>query len=330
MDPDRTEVQRRLDRVLRTAGTPDLLSALAERLTPTDLQTLMLEVYRRRADAVTPSRLLAQYETNRFAPPSPVAPLDLARIDVAIHEQLAADGFTGLALSPVCPLGTNSAIAAVDQYNVLTTVRNTEVVADATNVLALEAAVRRRARLRSDPRSPDRIRLGATHSVTRAQAFEGRGTMAHFGLLALCTAGRDEGSFGFETSAIAEQIGVHLEVLDRARDVGYESHDVRVTVTDLTGDRHRAAIEERVLGRIAADHPTVSVGFDDDREHGVGYYVDACFEIRARTPDGTELSLADGGLTRWTADLLSNAKERLATSGLGVERLLAEFRPVAV
>jgi hypothetical protein len=74
----------------------------------------------------------------------------------------------------------------------------------------------------------------------------------------------------------------------------------------------------------------VSVGFDDDRQHGVGYYVDACFEIRARTPDGIELSLADGGLTRWTADLLSNAKERLATSGLGVERLLAEFRPVAV
>ena len=56
-------------------------------------------------------------------------------------------------------------------------------------------------------------------------------------------------------------------------------------------------------------------------------YVDACFEIRARTPDGSELSLVDGGLTRWTADLLSNAKERLAISGLGTERLLAEFRP---
>jgi hypothetical protein len=56
---------RRLDRVLRTAGTPDLLSVLTDRLTPTDLQTLLLEVYRRRVGAVTPSRLLAQYESNR-------------------------------------------------------------------------------------------------------------------------------------------------------------------------------------------------------------------------------------------------------------------------
>jgi hypothetical protein len=328
MDPSRTEADRRLDRVLRSAGAPDLLSALTERLTPTDLQTLQLEVYRRRVGAVTPSRLLAQYERNRFVSPSAVAPLDLARLDMAIHEQLAADGVTGLALSPVCPLGTNSAVAAVDQNNVLTTVRNTEVVADATNVLALEAAVRRRARLRADPRTPDRIRLGATHTVTRAQMFEGRGTMAHFGLLALCTAGRDEGSFRFETSALAEQIGVHLDVLDRARGVGCETHDVRVNVTDLTG-RRRTALRERVVDRIASGHPAVTVGFDDDREHGAGYYVDACFEIRARTPDGTELSLVDGGLTRWTADLLSNAKERLAISGLGTERLLAEFGPDA-
>jgi hypothetical protein len=318
---------RRLDRVVRAAGVPDLLTALTDRLAPTDLQTLLLETYRRRATTVTPSRLLAAYESNRFTAPSGVEPLDLARFDVLIHERLAAHGFDALALAPVGPLGTSSAVANVDQNNVLTTIRNTEVVSDATNLLALECAVRRRALLRTDPRSRQPVRLSATHRVTRAQVFAGRGTMAHFTLLCLCTAGRDEGSFGFETAALTDQIGVHLDTLDRAGDVGRSVTGVRVSVTDLTGGRHRAAIEERVLDRIAAAHANVSVGFDDGRKHGVGYYVDACFEIRARTPDGAELSLVDGGLVRWTAALLSNAKERLAISGLGVERLLAEFGP---
>ena len=324
---DRTEAERRLDRVLRAAGSPDLLEALTERLTPTDLQTLLLEVYRRRAADVAPSQLLARYESNRFVSPSPADPRDLARLEATIHERLTAHDVTGVVLAPVGPLGTNSAIATVDQNKVLTTIRNTEVVADATNVLALECAVRRRELLRCDPRSADRVRLGATHRVTRAQVFEGPATMAHFELLALCTAGRDEGSLRFETAAVAEQIGVHLDVLDRAVDVGCVVSDVCVTVTDLTEGRHRPALWERVVDRLAADHPDVSVGFDDERTHGAGYYVDACFEIRARTPDGIELSMVDGGLTRWTADLLHNAKERLAISGLGLERLLTAFRP---
>lgn len=322
---DRTEAERRLDRVLRAADAPGLLEALTGRLPPTDLQTLLLEVYRRRAANVTPSQLLARYESNRFVALSPVDPLAQARLDATIHERLAAHGVASVTLSPVSPLGTNSAIATVDQNKVLTTIRNTEVVADATNVLALECGLRRRELLRSDPRSRDRVRIGATHRVTRAQQFEGRGTMAHFALLSLCTAGRDEGSLRFETAALVEQIEVHLDVLGRAHEVGCQVSDVRVSVTDLTAGRHRDAWRERVVDRLTVDHPDVSVGFDDERQHGAGYYVEACFEIHARTPDEAELSIADGGLTRWTAALLHNAKERLAISGLGIERLLAEF-----
>jgi hypothetical protein len=55
----------------------------------------------------------------------------------------------------------------------------------------------------------------------------------------------------------------------------------------------------------------------------------ACFEIRATTPRGTELRLGDGGFTPWTADLLSNAKERLLISGLGLELLWGQFRATA-
>lgn len=315
----------RLRRVLRQAAVPGLLTVLAERLSPTDLQTLLLEVFRRRADAVTPGRLLEQYERNRFATPSELDPVDLARLDVLIHERLAEYGFAGVELSPVSPLGTNSAIATVDQNKVLTTVRNTEVVADATNVLALECAVRRRRLLRADARSRQSVRLGATHRVVRAQAFAGPDMVPHFKLMALCTAGRDEGSFHFETAVLADQIRLHLDVMDRARELGYQASAVHVTVTDLTAGRHRAALRAHVLDRLAKAHPGITFDFDDERTSGRGYYTGACFGIRATTPAGDDLTIADGGFTAWTADLLSNAKERLLISGMGIELLCGRF-----
>jgi len=317
----------RLGRVLREAATPGLLAALAERLAPTDLQTLLLAVFRRRAAAVTAGRLLQQYESSRFTTPSPLAPLDLARLEVLAHERLAEHGFTGVELSPLAPLGTNSAIATVDQNKVVTTVRNTEAVADPTNVLALECAVRRRRLLRADTRSRHRVRLGATHRVIRAQAFPAPDMAAHFKLLALCTAGRDEGSFDFETRTLTEQIHLHLDVLERSRRTGRQDHErptVRVTVTDLTGHQH-AALSTRVLEPLSQAHPDTVFAFDHERPTGRGYYTGACFEIRATTPEGDDLNIADGGFTTWTADLLSNAKERLLISGLGIERLCARF-----
>lgn len=310
---------RRLARVLRAAAAPGILTALAERLSLTDLQTLLLEVYRRRAAEVTPSRLVERYERNRFTAPSALDPAELTRLDLLFQERLAACGFAVLALSPVCPLGTNSAVATVDQNKVLTTTRNTEVVADATNVLALECAVRRRGLPRG---SRARTRLAASHRVLRTQVFGGLGMSAHFQLLALCTAGRDEGSFSFETAALTEQIGAHLGILRDSRRV----RAPWVTVTDLSGGRRRDALEA-MLRRLAAEHPEASFAFDDERPNGRGYYAGACFEIGAVTAGGDSLGLVDGGFTRWTADLLGNAKERLLISGLGVERLCGLFPP---
>jgi hypothetical protein len=150
--------------------------------------------------------------------------------------------------------------------------------------------------------------------------------MAHFKLLGLCTAGRDEGAFRFEAGALAEQIELHLDLLGRIRSLGRPIADVRVTVTDLSAGRHRAVVCEHVLGRLAAAHPGTVFGFDDDRPGGRGYYTGACFEIRAAAPGGEEVGIVDGGFTSWTAALLSNAKERLLISGLGVELLCDRFR----
>src|SRR5207302_2958328 len=141
-----------LERIQREAGIPELIDVLVERLALTDLQSLLLEVYRRRAAGVQPGQLLERYERDRFVRPSDLAPSVLADFESLVWS-LLPDHYIAVELSPLCPLGTNTTVATVDQNKVVTTIRNTEVVADATNVLALECASRRRLLLRSNPQN---------------------------------------------------------------------------------------------------------------------------------------------------------------------------------
>src|SRR5688572_21934542 len=101
-----------LDRILRESQGADLLELLAERLSPTDLQSLLLEIYRRRAARQTPAELLASYERNRFVRPSSTRPDAMIELD-RLAFSLATPLFEPLELAPVCPLGTNSVVAAV-------------------------------------------------------------------------------------------------------------------------------------------------------------------------------------------------------------------------
>lgn len=314
-----------IERIKRESGVPELFDVLAERLDPTDLQSLLLEVYRRRALAVKPGQLLERYERDRFVRPSALSPLVMADFD-NLALSLLPEHYSAIELSPVCPLGTNAAIATVDQNNVVTTIRNTEVVADATNVLALECASRRRSLLRTNPRSRERVRLCASHRATRGQAYQDPRTMfPHFRLLGLCAAGRDEGSFQFETTSLVEHIAFYLRLLREVVRLGYHADRLRIAVTDLEQGRREQILKEQVLEPLMAGHPGLLCDFDPGRQSGRGYYVSACFHVYATNPAGTEIELIDGGFTTWTQQMLSNRKERLLISGLGTERLCTLF-----
>ena len=313
-----------LERIQREAGVPELIDVLVDRLDPTDLQSLLLEVYRRRAARIKPSQLLERYEHNRFARPSNLAPQVVTDFDHLVWS-LLPEHYIAVELSPLCPLGTNAAVATVDQNKVVTTIRNTEVVTDATNVLALECASRRRRLLRSDPHSRERVRLCASQRVVRGQAYRARGALPHFRLLGLCTSGRDEGSFQFETSSLVEQITFYLRLLHEAAQLGYQTARLRVAITDLEQGRREQALKEQVLLPLMASYPGVLCELDPDREAGRGYYVGACFHVYATNAAGTEFELIDGGFTTWTQQMLSNTKERLLISGLGIERLCDQF-----
>ena len=278
-----------LRRIERQAGVPGLADALAG-LAPTDLQSLLLHVYREQAARRDPPTLLKQYERDA----SVAAGVSIHALEAVAFA--AAEGFEPVALAPVSPLGLNGVLGGIDQNNVASTIRTTEVLADPTAALALEAAVRRRAR-------PDEtVRLCAACRVLRLQPLpDGPGFTRHFALFALVTAGRAQPSHGFEIDALRDHVAVYLRLFEALGIAGHE-----VLLTDAPPH-----VLEAITGAVE----------DAARTHARGYYDGMLLSITVADREGNRFGYVDGGRTDWTQRLLSNRKERLFTSGIGLNLL---------
>ncbi len=191
-----------VERIERELGIPGLAEMLATQLAPTDLQSLLLEVARRRAAATMPADVLRRYATDRFVRPAAVDSAQLQRLAEKVLDELSVE-YEQIQLSPMCPLGTSSSLGGISQDWVVTTVRGGEIVSDPTSVLALECSLRRR-RDRTRP-----VRLSTIHRVLRAQVFEPPFTQ-HFGMLALCAADRA----GSEETLLAEHVDAYRRFLE--------------------------------------------------------------------------------------------------------------------
>lgn len=300
-----------LGRVLRKSGWPALLDLLGRGLGGADLTTLLLEVFRIRAGRLAPADVLRRYLDDRFAAPGETPFWTLRRAEDLLLSAIP-DAFEMMTLSPVAPLGTHSVVGTVDQNKVVSTVRGSEVAADATNGLALEAAARR-AVLDRDNRCADAVRLAAIQRVVRGQQFAGPVSFAHFSLLAVVTAGRDTGSLAFERQHATEHLALLTDALRRA---GARRVQIRLTLLDPRFAPIAEAVKESTRDAEVLDDP--------GRQAGRGYYTGLCYKVLA----GEELfELGDGGFVNWTRRLLGNRKERLLTSGIGIDRVALTLLP---
>jgi hypothetical protein len=284
-----------LRRVTDSIGGMAAVDVLAG-LSGSDFTTLMLEVARRRAARQTPADLLRRYRADRFSEPGTTGYRSLLRAENLIAGRLPPD-VEMVTLAPVVPLGTHSVLDTVSQHNVVTAMRACEVAADPTSALALESALRRR-------REPGEVaRLAGVQRVLRAQRFPAP-YQAHFTLFGMVTAGRDTGDRRFETQALTEHLRFAIGLLAEA---GAQEIQVALTPLSPAGELTGAAVASGLPATVVTDTA---------RQGGRGYYEHLCFKVNA---DGTEIG--DGGFTDWTRQLIANSKERLLTSGLGVDRL---------
>lgn len=293
------DINRRLER-----EHPGLLHKLSEELNPSDLQSLLLEVARRRSSKRTPGDIVRDYTESRFFAPARAPAADLLAWG-NLAGKIAEQQFELLELSPIAPLGACAAVAKVGQNWSVATVRKGEVISDPTNILAIEAASRRK-------KIDEDIHLGASARVVRPQNYNTPGMLAHFRLFALVSAGRSRGGVDFESEALLRHLAFYCDAITRF----------------VPGIRLQLAVTGEPLLAIARDFARergIQFG-EEEREAVTSYYAGFCFHINAEQPDGRWQQLADGGLVDWGARLTDNAKERTLISGLGVEGLLAQRR----
>jgi len=283
--------------------------ALTEELSPTDLQSLLLDVTRQRAKAVRPARLTQRWASDRFVRPEPIDPRRSAALEARLWE-LLPDRFEGVELSPVTPLGTCAALGAADQNKVLGTIRNSEVVSDPTNVLALEAAARRRAG------AAPTVHLAACQRLLRTQQFA-PGWGSHFKLFALVSSARDQGSARTEADLLIAQLQYWQRVLttllpQRSGQISYSVFD------NPTLDQRMVDTVLPAVGAMGSSDDGIDWVADPGRTRARGYYASGALLINA---GGHELG--DGGFTDWTAQLLADRKERCLISCMSISGLLA-------
>jgi hypothetical protein len=86
-----------------------------------------------------------------------------------------------------------------------------------------------------------------------------------------------------------------------------------------------AAIHAEVVAPLAALASPVAVSFDFARLQGLGYYRGPFVQIHLRRDDGLELAMGDGGALSWLGAMLSDRRERLVSTGIGVELVAKLF-----
>ncbi len=294
------------------AGEPALLQLLTERLQPTELNTLLLEVFQRQTQRSTPAALLAAYRRNRFVRPSAVPAAAFRKFELHWLEAAQQMGFEPLELSPVSPLGACSVVGTVHQNKVLSATRGTEVMADATNALALESVVQRQAA--GFPAMP--VSFCAAHRHIRTQVLNFPGFTPHFGILCLTTAGRDTGSFQFEKASLVRHIELYRKVLAEHAD----QREIKIVLRALDPENGENPLFEQVKAHLEAYFAGLEVEITRKPQSEQHYYEALQFGIHWTRGD-QPYPLIDGGFTHWTRQLSGNRKERFLGSGIGLELL---------
>jgi hypothetical protein len=311
-----------IERIIKKTGVPNIMDILVDRISLTDLQSLLLKVYQEKLKKEDASSLLGRYKSNRFVQPSTINPQHLIAFD-KLAFKILPQTYEVLELSPVGPLGTCSALGPVSQNNVLTTVRNTEVCADTTNILALESALRRRELLKlSSSKNQDSVRLSSSQRLLRTQTINEPAAVPHFKVFSLCAAGRDSGSFRFEMEHLAEQLTFYLNLLGRLKEIHITITAIRILFI-LFNHKVSKQLDE-LKTTIKSKYPKVGIEINLENKKQ-NYYTSLRYNIFATNNKGEEYFLCDGGFTDWTQQLLQNRKERYLISGFGSERLFLVF-----
>ncbi len=294
-----------LKRIQEKTHGIDLVPEL-ESLSVSDLNSIFLELFRKKTSKMSPAHVLDQFTNSRFVLPSDIDPIEIKETELKWLKIAKTYDFEPIILSPLTPIGTSSVLGHVDQNNVISALRGTEVVSDATNVLALKIA-------EDFKKKQDKslvFRYSTVHRHTRGQAFDNPKFSAHFSNLCLVSGGFDHGNYAFESDQLQEHLSVIYQMLS-----GYiDKEHIELKIYMKSGS-------DTFMNKLKATGGIwMNMGYELIEDRKREYYQTVQFKLFVMK-DGQEYNIADGGFVDWTQKLLGNKKHRCMISGIGIELL---------
>lgn len=294
-----------LDKIAKKAGT-DLVTLLADTLTGSELNSLLLEVFQRRTARMTPAELLQQYRINRFVQPAEVDVLQLHSKELSLLQLLKTLDFEPIALSPVSLLGTSAVLGTVNQHKIISATRGTEVLSDATNAMAIHIAAQQQLS------GNNTVKYCTTHRHVRTPPVKIKGHSPHFTIACCVSAGMDTGSYCFETANLSEHFHAMQQILSDVFGVAIQYFKIQ----PRAGYKQPTHLTDSIINTVGQSFPLVIDNEATPNAYYQGIQYKAIIQV-----GGTEIDIADGGFVNWTQQLLENKKARFLISGLGIEYL---------
>ena len=301
-----------INRILARFGDMELVEKLSA-LPNTDFNSLMLKIFQSQAQKITPAEIVKAFQVNRFSVPSELGPVAYHVLETEFLSVAQKSGIKTVLLSPAVPFASSSCFGCVDQNNVVSAVRGTEILSDPTNMLAIIIAEQLKSK-KADNTTP--LHYCTTARVLRAQVFPNtKRHFAHFGIFCIVSSGKDKGSYSCEKELFIKQLAFYKELL-------LEKYDANLSVvlrkrcgyTD--GDGFFDTMAELVKNEL----PDILLTFDLEHE-GNNYYKGMNYIINIEKDD-SKIEIGDGGFVDWTQTMVNNKRERCLISGIGLDRLL--------
>ena len=214
-------------RIEKDSGVAGLFDALALKLPSSDLQSLLLEVYRTRAEGLSEPALLAQASRNPLLAASAVNARQFAEFDCAAFDAAKPISLRSI-FTPACPFGASYTLGGTSQNNVLTTIRNAEAFersgAICDGIRSRPPQTARRGFVIRLCAEPPRNPVAAVRCLPWIHA-------AHFRLFAMVSAGRVAASRGFEIDELCRHCAAYLRLFRKLNRMGFSISDPLVEFT---------------------------------------------------------------------------------------------------
>ncbi|MCL2564658.1 MAG: hypothetical protein FWE24_02460 [Defluviitaleaceae bacterium] len=300
------------DRILTELGDKELIEKLLA-LPKSDLNSLMLEVFKEQAKDINPADVLKAFQTNRFSLPSEIDPIDYHICEAELLSLARKLEIEAVLLSPSAPLGSCSAFGCVNQNNIISASRGVEILPDPTNMLAIIIAQKLK---NEEADNHNQLHFCTTARVQRANPIpKAKGFYSHFGIFCIVSTGKDRGSYICENALFVKQLHYYRKLL-------IERYNARLSVVlrKRSGYIDSDGFFNKMTELVKIELPDVPISFDLEHEDN-NYYKGINFKLYMEK-ENEKIEIGDGGFVDWISKMTNRKKERCLISGIGLDRLL--------